>query len=441
MKQAILTLWMASICATASATSAEKVWRLSELNDAATPIASFSYVGDASVYDLHNNNITIDDGSAFITMSLAGSGTTNMPTLGDRIRFEGHYDTDGNTYSIEPSSIIHIDSYQASLVPIIALADDHFDDYPNRLSIFSSVTISSGQDGQYLASLPNGSEATLPASAITPDMIAAKSIVCVPRFDRASGGVTLDCAHPSEQPLTLTKLADIKSIAKGMPYIYCGEATVYYEGDCLVVDDNDSYISLGVEYASIADMPEPGDVITGFTGRSAYEGEGSDVGGSNDRSFSHYVNGNSITTNGKTHDLTPIVASDDQTFDSYINRLSQYGQATLTISADGSEGIITLANGSQAVIIAADLPAEGAGTYEWVRGIPIRLGVLPFIRLYAAQFGTKAGVDQVTTYAAGPSQWYDLKGVRLDSRPVHRGIYIETHPDGSHHKHAITSGR
>lgn len=110
-----------------------------------------------------------------------------------------------NTYSIEPSSIIHIDSYQASLVPIIALADDRFDDYPNRLAIFSGVTISSGQDGQYLATLPNGSKATLPASAITPDMIAAKSIVCVPRFDRASGGVTLDCAHPTEQPLTLTK--------------------------------------------------------------------------------------------------------------------------------------------------------------------------------------------------------------------------------------------
>lgn len=95
-----------------------------------------------------------------------------------------------------------------------------------------------------------------------------------------------------------------------------------------------------------------------------------------------------------THGLTPIVASDDQTFDSYINRLSQYGHATLTVADDGSEGIITLANGSQAAIIATDLPAEGTGTYEWVRGIPIRVG-----------------------------------------------IYIETRPDGSHHKHAITSGR
>ncbi len=432
---------MASICATASTTSAEKVWRLSELNDAETPIASFSYVGDASVYDVHNNDITIDDGSAFITLSLSESEYANTPTPGDRIRFDGHYDTDGNTYSIEPSSIIHIDSYQASLVPIIALADDRFDDYPNRLAIFSGITISSGQDGQYLATLPNGSKATLPASAITPDMIAAKSIVCVPRFDRASGGVTLDCANPTEQPLTLTKIADIKGIAKGLPYIYSGEATVYYKGDCLVVDDNDSYISLGVEYASIADMPEPGVAITGFTGRSAYECEGSDIGGQNDRSFSHYVNGNSVTTNGETHDLTPIVASDDQTFDSYINRLSQYGQATLTVVDDGSKGIITLANGSQAAIIATDLPAEGAGTYEWVRGIPIRVGVPPFIRLDAAQFGTKAGVDQVAADTAGPSQWHDLKGVRLDSRPVHRGIYIETRPDGSHHKHAITSGR
>lgn len=410
-----------------------KIWKLEKLSDIGDGEA-FRYVGRAAIYEIGWNSVTIDDGSAFVTAKVAPGDNLGDLSEGELIYGFLGQNVSGIDKSIDVNwtTLERLKSltqfYTAVLYPIVADDDDQWSEYPNRMVIFHGVDIS--EDAQmpdyYVATTSGGSKALI---AKTQGVQPADDvcIVCTPRVDADRSKVYLDKVGVREPVQVVTSLSEIANLPYESIYRYEGDVVIYSHTEGLMLDDGDSFYTLGVEYLPQSQWPAVGTVVTGFSGRTKYEHENADLGGG--RIFSEFVNGNSLRTTGEVRELRPIVAADDDTFDRYIDRIVTFRNVEISPNPATSSlhYFATLGNGDRAEIDGREIVGDrrlDPGVYETVTCIPERDYTMPVIWLCNVKVGSKAGVESIDADADGCVRYIDLSGRAYTSLPATKGVYI-----------------
>lgn len=448
-----------------SAMSAQQeVHYLSELKQLSVG-SEYEYVGMAKVYNNKYLGMTLDDGSAFVTLAVTDGDnlvsnndddtSTNIPVEAGNLvsRFKGKVLNDeflmtpgpSHKYSAELGSIEYIptDISECGLPAVLATADEHFDDYMFRLSEFRDVKVSKynldlPNVTAYEVVTPNGSKGIFLKSAADPADYSGEYawLRCTPAstgYPFPAGYVELDDVELGATPLAeVTKAKQINDIEAGNSFAFEGEAVVYFVyGGFVTLDNGEEMAVLGTEYWDGVEMPEPGDVVKSFNGRAAYPSEGMEVtGGPYFANAPFRIDCRSIVTTGETRELIPVEADASKRFSAYSNSYVRFRDVTIGYE-DHLWCYAELTNGARAYV--DKVPATDGdicGEYDEIVCVPVAIPAYPGAVLYNVTLGNKAGVANVAADAEVEYEYYDLQGRHI-AAPTASGIYLVKGSDGS----------
>lgn len=425
----------------------------------------FEYDGLAKVYNNNYGGMTLDDNTAFITFDVVDNGlrVTNVkddakPQIPVKTkdfvgRFKGKVLGEGeylltpgpnHGYSAELSSIEYSSGWDEYEMPyVLASAGEKFSDYNYRPCIFRNVKVSkydlalSDVAESYEVLDENGAKGIFIAPASAGNDLTGEYawIKCTPvggGYPYPATYVGLENVELGQTPIAeLTKAAQINDIEEGNSFVFNGEAVVYFcDGTSITLDNGEDYVSLGLEYFSEAKLPQPGDVITSFTGRISQTPTGLEVaGGRHFSCFTKRINCSSIVTTGETRELVSMAADPALGFKDYCDRLVTFHNVTVTF--EDLKYVLTLPNGSQAYgHLQFDPNDDKRGVYDEITCVPLPLPLYPGAELRNVTFGDKAGVGVVAADNAAEYEYFDLQGRHI-SNPTTPGIYLMKGSDGT----------
>lgn len=411
---------------------------------------SYTYVGRALVYQITANEMTVDDGSTFMTISFLGSQPVIDVNEGDIVRyFEGYARLGEMTSpSANGMSLQTISEYETGeRCPLVANNGDTFEDYPNRMVIFQNVSIveDASNPDALVVTTAGGSRGLIDRQSC-PDIKVGEGVCieCTPKV-KDNQTVWLNAARVIKPVQVITSLDEFTDLPWNSVFIYKGDATVYYsQYDKLTIDDGESFRSFNVEYIPSDLLPRKGDVVKGFSGRVQYYREDGSMGGG--ISFRNKINGKSLEMSHETRELVPIMANEDETFDDYLFRLSTFKNVTIESATDyapnsGIKYIVKLGGQElgatyEGCLIGDKDPEDGE--YETLTCIPVYTDDIPWTLLTKVVLGNKAGVETIASDSDDSVVRYiDVYGRSYDTRPCAHGIYIGITASGKTIKMAL----